>query len=165
MANKTNKALIIVIVILVALICAGGVYIATNFLNTGTPADTFGKNKPVFDTGAGAYKAAEQKPNIAIPGWGSFTIPADKTTVSVDFFNPQANEGNYYMTFELRLATGESLYQSGLVKAGDHIQTITMTRALPKGTYDAYVHIQPYTADDELVETNNADMALKLIVV
>lgn len=165
MANKSNKILIIVIVILVALLCAGGFYIVTNILNTDNPADTFSKLKPTFDTGAGEYKAPEQKPNVAIPGWGSFTIPADKTTVSVDFFNPQANEGNYYMTFELKLATGESLYQSGLVKAGDHIQTITLSRGLPKGTYDAYVHIQPYTADDELVETNNADMGLKLIVV
>ena len=111
------------------------------------------------------YKAPEQKRNVAIPGWDSFTIPANKTNVSVDFFNPKQNEGNYYMTFELRLANGESLYQSGLVRAGDHIQNITLSHGLPAGTYDAYVHIQPYTADDDLIETNNADMALKLIVV
>ena len=162
-----KKSVIILIVILVAAIAAAGVVIAVNNANNGTssPGDTPDKKKPGFDENAGEYKAPEQKPNVAIPSWGSFTIPANKTNVSVDFFNPTANEGNYYMTFELCLADGESLYQSGLVRAGDHIQNITLSRGLPAGTYDAYVHIQPYTADDDLIETNNADMALKLIVV
>ena len=162
-----KKSVIILIVILVAVICAAGVIIAVNNANNGTPAsDSQQTKKPTFDENAGAFQqqVVEAARGIAIPGWESITIPANQTEVIVDFRNPEANEGYYYLTFELRLADGESLYQSGLVRAGDHIQRITLSRGLPAGTYDAVVHVQPYSADDDLVPKNNADMKIKLIV-
>ena len=164
--TMSKKYAVILIVILTAALCTAGVFAAVNSTDSkDTPADNTCGKKTGFDENAGEYKAPGQKPNIAIPGWESVTIPANKTDVSVDFFNPKANKGNYHMTFELRLADGESLYQSGLVRAGEHIRKITLSRGLPAGTYDSYIHIQPYTADDALMETNNADMGLKLIVV
>lgn len=128
-----------------------------------------------IDKNAGAYVApqaeTESKPGVAIPGWGSFTFPPDtvELTNMVDFYNPDANEGYYYLTFELRLPDDseqgyEVLYASQLVPAGMHIQTITLNRPLEAGEYEAIVHVQPYTADDSLTPTNNADMKTTLYV-
>ena len=122
----------------------------------------------IIDSGAGDYVAPTQTQtgnNVAIPGWGSITIPANQQTVSVDFFNPEANEGLYYLTFKLTLSdTGEVLYESNAVPPGKHIQTITLSRALPAGNYDAVVHVQPYRMLDE-TPTNNADMEITLIAM
>ena len=123
----------------------------------------------IIDSGAGDYVAPTPSqptiiPSVAVPGWSSITIPANQQTVSVDFYNPEANEGLYYLTFKLILSnTGEVLYESNAVPPGKHIQTITLSRALPAGTYDAVVHVQPYRMSDE-TPANNADMKTKLIV-
>ena len=127
---------------------------------------------PELDSSAGEYvKPEQQNPNggVAIPGWGTLTIPANKTTnIKVDLFNPEANVDLYYLTFEIRLpndsAEGyETLYKSGLVEPGLHIQEIALTRPLDAGEYDAIIHVQPYRISDKST-TNNADLKTKLIV-
>ena len=121
----------------------------------------------IIDSGAGDYVAPTQTQavqGVAIPGWSSIKIPANQQTVSVDFYNPEANEGLYYLTFKLSLTdTGEVLYESNAVPPGKHIQSITLNRALPTGEYAAVIHVQPYRMSDE-TPTNNADMKTKLIV-
>ena len=138
---------------------------------------TWGDDEPVskppsggliIDSSAGDYVAPTQQtpstPGPSIPGWGSITIPANQQTVSVDFFNPEKNEGLYYLTFKLILSeTGEVLYESNAVPPGKHIQTITLSRALPAGNYAAVVHVQPYRMSDE-TPTNNADVKITLVV-
>lgn len=70
----------------------------------------------------------------------------------------------YYMSFGLYLKDGdELLYQSGLVAPGKYIQKMTMNKPLKKGTYDAYVKIQPYRSDKK-TETNAGVVNLKLNV-
>ena len=128
------------------------------------------KPKLEVDPNAGVYVPPEPTPQpdsggIAIPGWGSITLPANQTEVTVDFPNPEANEGRYYLSFALRLKeTGEELYVSGLVPPGQTIQTITLSRPLEAGSYPAVVHVQPYKMDEAQTPTNNADMETELIV-
>lgn len=127
-----------------------------------------------IDKDAGEYVAATKEnntltKNVAIPGWGSITIPKNETKVKVEFTNPKENEGLYYLTFELRLPDNseqgyEVLYTSGLVEPGLYIQNIELSRALEEGTYDAIIHVQPYRMDENKTPTNNADMQTKLIV-
>ena len=123
----------------------------------------------IIDSGAGDYVSqvidAKIEPNVAVPGWSSITIPSGTTQVtSVDFYNPEENAGLYYLTYKLSLAdTGEVLYESNAIPPGKHIQSITLSRALPAGTYDAVIHVQPYRISDE-TPTNNAEMETKLIV-
>ena len=121
----------------------------------------------------GEYQAeqTETMKNITMPGWTTLTIAADTTEITkgVDFFNPEDNEGYYDMTFELFVdveqnGTYESVYQSGLVYPGNHVQKITLNRSLPAGTYDAYVHIQPYLKDDQSVPLNSGNVQLVLHV-
>ena len=161
-----GKAKLIVLLIVVAVVAVAATC-AVFFLLSGDDSPPGGGL--IIDSGAGDYITPTQtqtqsEPNVAIPGWGSITIPANQQTVSVDFYNPERNEGLYYLTFKLILSdTGEVLYESNAVPPGKHIQTITLTRALPRGIYDVAVHVQPYRMSDE-TPTNNADMKTTLIV-
>jgi len=121
----------------------------------------------IIDSGAGEYVEQPQTSvtnSVAIPSFGTITIPANTQTVSVHLYNPASNEGLYYLTFKLLLEdTGEVLYESNAVPPGKHIQSITLNRGLSAGVYDAVVHVQPYRMSDE-TPTNNANMRTTLIV-
>lgn len=172
--EKTKKTALLAALAVVLVV--GGVAVGIK-LGSGTSRDVPGGSRGTsgpqleLDPNAGEFVAPEPQEQsggegIAIPGWGSITIPAGQTEVTVDFPNPEANEGKYYLSFELRLQdTGEVLYTSGLVKPGLHIQKITLARALEAGTYTAVIHVQPYKMDENLTPTNNADMETQLIVV
>ena len=70
----------------------------------------------------------------------------------------------YYMTFKLYLTSGdELLYESGLVAPGKYIQEMEMSTSLKKGTYDAYVEIQPYRSDKK-TKTNAGRVNITLNV-
>lgn len=107
---------------------------------------------------------APTEPGVAIPGWGSITLPAGVTEAAASLRNPEANAGWYYLTFELRLKdTDEVLFTTGLVPPGQYCNAVTLTRALEPGEYAAVVHVQPYRISDQS-PTNNADMETILIV-
>ena len=105
---------------------------------------------------------------VAIPAYKGITVPAGKTDVSVDFFNPESNQSKYYLSFELKvpdsIGTYETLYTSDLVEAGKHIYQITLSHALAAGVYEhSILHVQPYKVDG-LTPTNNADVEFTLNV-
>lgn len=178
MKNKQNTILIIIIIILIAIIC----FLLGRNSNTNdivsesiTEESTSGGMSLSIDKNAGEYVAPKSEDDevasqgVAIPGWGSLTIPVNTTEVVVDFMNPSENTDLYYLTFELRLLNNsedgyEVLYKSGLVEPGLHIQNITLSRGLEEGEYDAIIHVQPYRMNEEKTPTNNADMKTKLIV-
>ena len=155
------KWIILLIVVAVVAVCA------TLLITQPWEGDGPSGGGLIIDSGAGDYidpTKAEAEQSVAIPGWGSITIPSNQQTVSVDFYNPVRNEGLYYLTFKLLLAdTGEVLYESNAVPPGKHIQSITLNRALPAGTYNAMIHVQPYRMSDE-TPTNNAELKTTLIV-
>ena len=160
-----GKAKLIVLLIVVAVVAVAATC-AVFFLLSGDDDSPSGGGL-IIDSGAGDYVEPTLGPpaqGVAIPGWGSITIPANQQRVSVDFYNPEANDGLFYLTYKLSLAdTGEVLYESNAIPPGKHIQTVTLSRALPAGTYDAVIHVQPYRIEDE-TPTNNAEMETTLIV-
>lgn len=165
MEKKTNNKLLIVIVVLLIALIAACVVIWIGLSDKEEPQGGVGLT---IDKDAGEYVAPEAEnteptQGVAIPGWGTITIPAGQTEVPVDFYNPDANQGLYYLTFKLDL-NGEILYESGLVESGKHIQKITLSRALEAGEYDAVIHVQPYKMDEKQTPTNNADIKTTLIV-
>ena len=92
------------------------------------------------------------------------TIPAGVTEVQTSMQNPEANEGWYYLTFQLRLKdTNEVIFTTGLIPPGQYCNKVTHTRALEPGEYAAIIHVQPYRISDQS-PTNNADMETVLIV-
>ncbi len=115
---------------------------------------------------------APTEPGVAIPGWGSITLPAGVTEASTTLRNPDANADWYYLTFEMRLPTvdeetGEETYEvlftTGLIPPGQYCNQVTLTRALESGEYDVILHVQPYRMSD-LTPTNNADTETRLVV-
>lgn len=174
--QKWFKPLAVIIPIIIV-----GVIIAVPLLKkNATPEDINfeiggdgGGEKLKADPNAGEYvepeKQEEENDGVSVPGWSSLEIPANTSEVTVDFFNPEENEGKYSLTFELRLPDEseqgyEVLYTSGLVDAGLHIQHINLSRGLEAGVYDAIIHVQPYRMDENQTPTNNADLKTKLIV-
>ena len=163
--NILVPILVFIIIILLALLC---------FKSCGVEDGVVSDNK--FDlqvdpnaTDTPTYDVGVSEGEIAIPGGGSITIPANKTDVIVDFFNPIENKDMYYLTFELCLVDDseqgyEVLYTSGLCEPGSHIQNITLSRPMERGRYEAFIHVQPYTMDESHTKTNNANMKTELVV-
>ena len=120
-----------------------------------------------IDPNAGALITPEPEPaapGIAIPGWGSITLPAGVTEAQTSPKNPDENEGWYYLTFEMRLKdTDEVIFTTGLVPPGQYCNQVTLTRELEAGEYEAIIMVQPYRISDQS-PTNNADMETLLIV-
>ena len=139
---------------------------------TATPAPTV---ELQIDPNAGELVTptpAPTEPGVAIPGWGSITLPAGVTEAATTLKNPEANEGWYYLTFEMRLPTvdeetGEESYEvlftTGLIPPGQYCNQVTLTRALEAGEYNVILHVQPYRMSDK-TPTNNADTETVLIV-
>ena len=102
-------------------------------------------------------------------GWEKIKIPANTKQVNIDLYNPEENLGLYYLTFELRLLNNteegyEVLYKSDLIKPGQHVQNIELTKSLTSGEYETIIHVQPYKMDEYKTPTNNADMKTMLVV-
>ena len=176
--NNRKKWLIPLLILLLLLLIAGGVFAGIKIAESRQTSDSGASDGGVglsIDESAGEKKesqdeSAEEAPGVAIPGWGSITIPAGETEItSVDLYNPVANEDYYYLTFELRILDNslkgyEVLYSSQLVPPGQHLQKITLSRPLEEGKYEAVIHVQPYKMDEAQTPTNNADMETTLIV-
>ena len=170
MSEKEKKSLLVpilvlIIFILLALLCFKSCGVEDNVV----PNNQFDLEIDPNATDTPTYDVGVSEGEIAIPGWGSITIPSDRTDVVVDFFNPIENKDKYYLTFELCIVNDseegfESLYTSGLCEPGSHIQNITLSRPLEKGRYEAFIHIQPYTMGEVQGKTNNANMKTELIV-
>jgi len=179
-AAVSKKLLIAIVVVLLLVLIVFGALLVVLFTRDSAPASSqptaqqSGGVGLQIDKNAGEYVAApvaSQAPSqgIAIPGWGGLNFAAGQTEQTVDFYNPEANAGLYYLTFELRLPDAspqgyEVLYTSGLVEPNMHIQSITLSRPLEAGEYDAVIHVQPYRMDETKSPTNNADMKTVLYV-
>ena len=125
---------------------------------------------PDIDPNAGAWNGntppdkTEDKPavGIKIPGYPSITLPANQQEVSVALLNPEGNP--CYFTFELALKdTGEVLYTSKLVPPGQVISSITLSRALSAGEYNAVIRISTASLVDGSA-MNGANVETVLIV-
>ena len=108
---------------------------------------------------------APPEPGVAIPGWSSIILPAGKLEADVDLFNPQDNQGWYYLTFQLRLKeTGEIIFQTGLIPPSLRCTKVDLYRSLESGEYNGVMHVQPYYIKEPPTPTNNADFDIQIIV-
>jgi len=98
---------------------------------------------------------------IAIPGYKSITIDANKTDVKVNFQNPEGNP--CYFVISLILDDGTVLYQSKMIEPGKGLYDITLSQALVPGEYSATVKYETYSLSDQ-TPMNGAEVQIKLIV-
>ena len=173
--QTVNKWKILTIILAVLLILFGGTIIIWGIVPN-FPADapnSQGQSPQgsglVIDPNAGEYVPPTPAPGVKIPGFGKLTIPANtKEVIGINLYNPEENEGWYYLTFKLSLLdeneeVSETLYESQLVPPGLYLQDITLSRGLAKGEYEAVMHVQPYRVSD-MSPTNNANLRLTIIV-
>lgn len=176
--QQAKRMQLIVALLAVAVLAVGAVLIWKSTQPEAAPTVTAAPTATAeleIDPNAGALitpTPAPTEPGVAIPGWGSITLPAGVTEASTTLKNPEANEGWYYLTFEMRLPTVdeetgaesyEVLFTTGLIPPGQYCNKVTLTRALEPGEYNVILHVQPYRISDK-TPTNNADMETVLVV-
>lgn len=164
------RALAIGLAVVVVLV-AGGVILGMNWNRWFAPEPQQGQSfNPEIDPNAGAWNGdalpdkTEDTPavGIKIPGYPSITLPANQQEVTVALLNPEGNP--CYFTFELALRdTDEVLYTSGLVPPGQVISSITLSRALPAGEYNAVIRISTTSLENGSA-MNGANVETVLIV-
>lgn len=178
--RKSKVIIIILIILLILALLFGGILLGALLTGDNSFLTWLGiTNKQqwgglIVDVNAGEYVTPvinqTSQPGVAIPGWGSMTLPAGVTRIDRSiFYNPEANNGTYYLTFELKIPKSgsdgyETLYKSNLVPPGQYIQTFNLTRPLERGTYDAVIHVQPYRIKDKS-PTNNAEIKTTLKII
>ncbi|NLT98032.1 MAG: hypothetical protein GXW96_07795, partial [Christensenellaceae bacterium] len=110
--------------------------------------------KPQDTGGSGAVRG------IAIPGFKSITVEANKKDVKVNFQNPEGNP--CYFEISLLLADGTELYKSKMIEPGKGLYEITLNQPLKAGEYDAVVKYDTFSLEG-LAPMNGAEVQIKLI--
>ena len=169
--KKSDKTLLKILVFILMLLLLMLLLLVSCLHGSGQPDPegpglTIDPNAQASTTGAGYIDSGM---GVSVQGFESMVIPANTKRVKVNFHNPSANEGRYYLTFELRIPNDseqgyEVLYSSGLVLPGMTILEIEMTCGLEAGVYNAVLHVQPYRMDEDLTPVNNADLKIALAV-
>lgn len=160
---KQKKINMIIALILVVAVAGGiGIYLRTRpkeVTNYDKQAEfESDQEKPENETQAGGVEAG-----IQIPGYKSITIAAGTKDVSVELMNPEENNVYFEISFYLP-ETDETIYTSKLIKPGQHLYDITLEREMEAGEYPLTVRYAAYSADDEMVPRNGAEVNCTLIV-
>lgn len=119
-----------------------------------------------LEEGAVDWEGVQQKDTggvtagIAIPGYKSITIDANKTDVKVNLQNPEGNP--CYFVISLVLDDGTQLYKSKMVEPGKGLYDITLTQPLAKGEYGAMVKYETFSLQDSS-SMNRAQVKIILI--
>ena len=101
--------------------------------------------------------------SMVIPGYSGAQMSAGDTVLELSIGNPAEN--TCYLQARLELEDGTVLYESGLLEPGTGYEEIELEQTLEAGTYEAVVHYQGYTMEDEPTALNSCDSALTLTVL
>ncbi len=101
--------------------------------------------------------------SMVIPGYNGAQMTAGDTVLELSIGNPAEN--TCYLQATLELEDGTVLYESGLLEPGTGYEEIELEQTLEAGTYEAVVHYQGYTMEDEPTALNSCDSALTLTVL
>ena len=155
MKNKKLLWSILALIVAIALV-AGGFFLAKHQSRSGpvtSTVETFAfEEEQVRET-----QSASVTRGIRIPGYSIIPIQANATDVKVELYNPEDNEVYFQISFYLPgEEESELLYESKLLKPGQHIYEITLTRGLPAGDHPITIQYSTFTADGEFSPRNGA---------
>ena len=77
--------------------------------------------------------------------------------MAVELSNPEENRVYFQITFLLG-EEQKQIYQSKLIKPGDHLYEITLDRALDPGTYDLTIQYDTFSMDESYSPRNGASV-------
>ena len=100
---------------------------------------------------------------IALPGISILKMKAGSRTVEFPLINPEGN--TCYMAYTIvDQASGETLYESGMIEPGKAVLNFDLNRTLEPGTYSILVQIKTNDLEDYTVELNGAEIPAELVV-
>lgn len=100
---------------------------------------------------------------MLIPGYGGATMREGDAVLSLRVGNPEDN--TCYLKATLKLEDGTVLYESGLLEPGKGFEQIPLNQTLAAGVYQAVVHYQGYTMEEQPQAMNSCDCAFTLTVL
>lgn len=156
-------------VLLTATLVITGVLVGSN-LSAGNSGASSPVVSPVTATNAAkkagasaAVSPVSSSQSIAIPGFEKMVMKAGQTRQTVKLYNPETNACYFMIT--LSLSDGTPLYRSGLIKPGQVVDAIEISRSLQAGTYaNAILQYDCYSSDG-LQQLNGAQSVFNLEVV
>lgn len=101
--------------------------------------------------------------NIKIPGYDLIAVDAGETKIKGDFFNPEENNVYFKMIFQLT-ETEEVIFESDLIKPGQHMYEIELMRTIDAGEYDLTVLYETFSTDGNFTPLNGANLQCELQV-
>lgn len=160
--NKKTRYKIIIAVLLVLLIAEIG-FIGYKILND---KDQNGSNARVdanaSDWDDGIASDSEIEGRILVPGYSGAKMKTGDTVLRLRIGNPEEN--TCYLQATLQLEDGTVLYESGLIEPGKGYDEVELIQTLEPGEYNAFVHYQGYSMDENPEMLNSCDSAFVLKV-
>ena len=138
----TAAGRIIALLLLLAALIAGGVYLWLANEPEG----------PGLETSAVAYEMPDGLVNddpdsIALPGISILTVSNSDGVIRVPLINPEGNV--CYFVYTISLAdTGEVLYESGYIAPGTAVPEFELNQTLEPGAYDIIVDVATWSIED-----------------
>ena len=147
---KKNKKVIAVVAIL--LIALAGLAI----WKMSAPKGEVTSFQPEFEEGQEqATSEGGVETGIRIPGYSVIPVNAGSKEVAIDLTNPEENNVYFQITFLLG-EEKEQIYQSKLIRPGDHLYNITLDRELEAGSYDLTIQYDTFAMDENYSPRNGA---------
>ena len=152
---KNKKALWIALAVLLVLALAAAVFFLTR--QPDGPVTNVSQTYAFEEEQTQETAAPSAARGIRIPGYSVIPVPADQTQVKVDLYNPEDNGVYFQIAFLLRDGEEEELlYESKLLKPGQHLYDITLNRGLPAGDHPVTIRYSTFTTDGEFSPRNGA---------
>ena len=98
--------------------------------------------------------------NISIPGYEALEFTAGETEQPSRFYNPEENACIFRLTLSI---DGETLWESEDIAPGEKLSSMTLTRPLDAGEYNAKLKYDCFTLQDK-TPLNGAEIELAINV-
>ena len=149
---------IIVLVILLAILVTGGMFLWLSRQEEG----------PDLDKAAIAYEMPEGLVNtnpdsITLPGYSLLTMSNTDGIVHIPLLNPEGNTCYFVYTISL-VDSNEVLYESGYIEPGNAVPGFRLNQTLEPGIYDIKVDVAAWDIKDYTVPLNGGSIEAELEV-
>lgn len=161
--EKSKKNTVIIIVAVIAIIAGvvAALYLCGVFTPKTEPANgVVGQITDNWDPGIEQPSSA--KSGTQIPGYSTAEMNAGDTSLKISIGNPRDNKVGFFASLELE--DGTVLYESELLKPGQGLTEIPLTKTLDKGNYNAKVVYRCVALDENHTPLNSAESGFTLIV-
>lgn len=158
--KKADNIIIAVLsILLIAFICVLAYVILQEKEIAGSSAH-IDENASEWDDGIDNESEIEGR--ILVPGYSGAKMRSTDTTLKLRIGNPKEN--TCYLQATLQLEDGTVLYESELIEPGKGYEEVELKQTLEVGEYEAFVHYQGYSMDENPEMLNSCDSAFILKV-